>query len=56
MYKVIRTDDEINDLLNECDEAEEFGRPKFPSMTYEQGLKAAIMWLTEQYVANPLEE
>ena len=56
MY-IVRTDEEINALLNECSEAEEFGKTKFRGMTYEQGIKAAIEWLTDLEVDdNPLEE
>lgn len=42
---VQRTDDQVNDLLNRCAEAEETGESAYPGMTYEQGIKAAIEWL-----------
>ena len=56
MYKLIRTDDSIDDLLNQCSEAEENGTSQFPGMTYEQGIQAAIRWLTDNSEAHPLED
>lgn len=32
-----RTEEEINDLLNKCAEAEDTGESKYPGMTYEPG-------------------
>ncbi len=55
MYKLIRTGDSIDDLLNQCADAEEDGS-KFPSMTYEQGVQATIRWLTDNSEAHPLED
>lgn len=42
---VIRTQKEIDDLLNRCVESEESGISEYPGMTYEQGIKAAIEYL-----------
>lgn len=39
------TEEEINELLNRCSEAEESGESNYPGMLYEQGIKAAIEWL-----------
>lgn len=44
---------EIDAVLNECAESEEQGESKYPGMTYEQGVKAAIEWL-QGYGDNPL--
>lgn len=41
----IRTQKQIDDLLNRCAEAEETGESVYPGMSYEQGIKAAIEWL-----------
>ena len=54
--KVVRTEEEINRLLNECVEAEEMGTTKFPGMTYEQGLKDAIEWLCGDSSCYPLDD
>lgn len=40
-----RTQKQIDDLLDRCTEAEEFGESSYPSMSYEQGIKATIEWL-----------
>ena len=40
-----RTQDQIDELLNRCIEAEETGVSEYPGMSYEQGIKAAIEWL-----------
>ena len=42
-YRVTRTAMEIDDLLNQCVEAINEGS-KFPGMTYEQGIEAALCW------------
>jgi len=54
-YKIVRTDKEIDDLLNKCVEAEEQGSA-YRGMTYEQGIKEAIDWLTEEGWEYPLPE
>lgn len=48
------TENEINNVLNECLEREDLGGSKYPGMTYEQGVKAAIEWL-QGYGENPME-
>lgn len=55
MYQVKRADAEIDDLLNKCLDAEDEGASKYPGMTYEQGVRAAIEWLTGN-AGHPLEE
>jgi hypothetical protein len=39
------TEDQIDDVLNACVEAEEDGFSKWPGMTYEQGVQAALLWV-----------
>jgi len=36
---------EIDTVLNQCAEAFDRGGSKYPGMTYEQGVEAAIRWL-----------
>lgn len=55
-YNIARKDGEINHLLNKCDEAEQQGKTAYPGMSYEQGLKDAILWLTGEVQQNPLED
>lgn len=56
IYDFIRTSDHIDELLNQCADSEENGTSKYPGMTYEQGIQAAIRWLTEQDESQPLED
>lgn len=39
------TDEEIDAVLNECSERFNDGDSKYPSMSYEQGVDAAIQWM-----------
>ena len=48
------TENEINNVLNECAEREDLGETKYPGMTYEQGVRNAIEWL-QGYGENPME-
>lgn len=45
MYRLQKTDDQINAVLNRCAEQEDKGGSAFPGMTYEQGIKEAIEWM-----------
>jgi len=54
--EVIRTDQEIYQLLNQCAEAEEMSTTKFPGMSYEQGIKEAIEWLSGDSNTYPLDD
>lgn len=49
------TEQEINEVLDACVEQEEIGESRWPGMTYEQGVKAAIEWL-QGYGENPMED
>ena len=48
-------EDEIDDVLNKCVESEESGVSRWPGMTYEQGVKAAIEWM-QGFGDNPLAD
>ena len=50
------TEREINDVLNQCVEAEETGESRWPGMSYEQGVKAGIEWVLGQTTDNPLDD
>jgi hypothetical protein len=39
------TENEINEVLNACLEAEDDGRSIYPGMSYEQGVVMAINWM-----------
>ena len=44
--EITRSNKEINDLLDKCYEAENNGESQYPGMSYEEGIKAAIEWVT----------
>ena len=50
-------ENEIDEVMNECGDHENEGTTKFPGMSYEQGVKAAIEWLSDDYDgANPMDD
>jgi hypothetical protein len=55
MYKIVRTNAEVDDLLNRASDAEMDGS-RFPGMSYEQGLLYAIRWLIGEEDEDPLTE
>lgn len=56
MYRVMRSDKEIDDLLNTANAWEEKGGSATRGMTYEQGVKAGIAWVLGDSEAVPIEE
>ena len=54
--EIVRSEQEINELLNQCAEAEEMCTTKFSGMTYEQGIKEGIEWLIGDTDCNPLDD
>ena len=48
-------ENEINDVLNQCVESENEGESRWPGMTYEQGVEAAIEWMQGDG-PNPMED
>jgi predicted secreted Zn-dependent protease len=53
--EIVRKEEEVDDLLNKCSDQINDGGSKYPGMTYEQGIEAAIRWLTDDQWENPLE-
>lgn len=53
---IIRTEQEIWDLLGQCTDAEVTGASRYPGMSYEQGIKAAIEWITGDTDDHPIYE
>jgi hypothetical protein len=53
MYTIIRTEQEIDDLLNQASESAD--NSKYPGMSFEQGIEYAIKWLTEKDAVHPFE-
>lgn len=53
---IVRTDQEIWDLLNQCAEVEEAGSSNYPGMSYEQGIKVAIEWIIGDVKDHPIND
>lgn len=51
-----RTEEEISKVLDACIESENTGESKYPGMTYEQGVRAALEWVTGDTDDNPMED
>ncbi len=49
------TENEINDVLNECASHEDDGTSKYPGMTYDQGVSTAVRWMLGEEEASPME-
>lgn len=54
-YAVARTPDEIDEVLNECVEAEAQGHSRYPGMSYEEGVRAGIEWALGLSEAAPFD-
>ena len=53
--KFLPTQDEINSVIDWSAKSEEEGSSKYPGMTYEQGVRAALEWING-YGENPSDE
>lgn len=51
-----RSQSEIDKIIKRCVECENKGESLYPGMTYEQGVRAAIKWMTGETNKSPLEE
>jgi hypothetical protein len=51
---LVRTQQEIEELLSDAVEAECNGESQFPGMTYEQGVSETLRWLLDRSVPSPL--
>jgi len=52
----MRSDEEINEVLNEISQIKDDVGTKFPSMSYEEGVEAALLWMKGETEENPMEE
>ena len=55
-YEIVKSDEEINDLIQRCMDAEAKGTTKYFGLTYEQGVKVALDWVTGNDDIHPLDE
>lgn len=50
------TEEEIDEVIVACVESEERGRSRWPGMSYEQGVLAALLWADDRSQPHPLED
>lgn len=50
------TDEEIDAVMNECSERIDDGDSKYPGMSYEQGVQAALDWMRGLTPNSPMED
>jgi len=53
---IVVTDEEINEVLNQCSDSADTGESVFPGESYESGVKCAIEWLTGESDVSPFED
>ena len=54
--ELVRTEGEINELLNHVSDKINEGGPRFSGMTYEDGIREALMWAIGEYDEHPYPE
>lgn len=52
--QIVVDEEDIEELLNKCIESSDSGKSKFPGMSYEEGIQAAIGWMTGDRDGHPL--
>lgn len=55
MYEIVRTNKQVNDVLNWAAEGEDRGT-HYPGMSFEQGITAMFNWLTGTSDQRPDED
>lgn len=53
---IVRTDQEIYEVLDECLNSENTSISIYPGMSYEQGVKAAIEWIIGDTEDHPIND
>jgi hypothetical protein len=53
--KIVRTDEEINEVLNKAAESMDSGT-RWRGMTYEEGVQNALLWLFGELPDNPMPD
>lgn len=53
---VIRTSEEVDSIINQAADQINRGRSKFPGMSYEEGVRAALEWITGDIDDDPMND
>ena len=54
-YYPVRSSAEVDDVLNQCVDAEATGASRYPGMIYEEGVRAGIEWVLGQSDDPPFD-
>lgn len=54
--ELVRTEEEVDEQMNRASESIEKGTTRWPGMSYEQGVDAALRWVTGQDDSEPMED
>lgn len=52
--EIKRTEQEVDEAVNQACENNDAGRSSWPGMSYEDGVAAALLWITGQSDDNPM--
>lgn len=52
---LVRSQAEVDTLLNKCADASDAGESQYHGMSYEEGIRDGIQWLIGELEENPLE-
>ena len=55
-YKLQRSGNEIDELINVTTDGENDGTLKFPGMSYESGIKTALEWVIGEREEHPMAD
>jgi len=56
MRQIVPTDSEIDDTISKCFDEMESGSTRYPGLTYEEGVLAALDWAFGTSDDNPMED
>lgn len=54
--EIVRTEEEVEKLMDDCIENRTNGKHRYAGMTYEEGIRAGIEWLTGETEDYPFDE
>jgi len=55
-FKIVRDEKEVFELIDKISEVQEEKGSNFPGMSYEDGIKEVLDWLTGNTDSNPIED
>jgi len=56
IFKTVRDEKEAHELIDKISETQETSGSNFPGMSYEEGIKGVIDWLSGNTDSNPMDD